>query len=191
MPPNASPIIAPLSLSNALTVLCALLCLWTASPQASGGDWRLWRLAVPGAFAALVALMLLAGVFDATWPHDLEWVGALVVGSVIGRIRGSNLPIQVVPDRTLVRLPRSIDGSVAAVGVVLTSLVDFTSATLRTPIVETQHVASAAALCAGFLGCKALVLILRSRRALRATTANAAWTLKPGTHGDTFKDDRH
>jgi hypothetical protein len=184
MSPIDSSIIAPLSLSNALTVLCALLCLWTASPQASGGDWRPWRLAVPSAFAALVALMLLAGVFDATWQHDLEWVGALVVGSVIGRARGSTLPMQVVPDRTLVRLPRSIDGSVAAVGVVLVSLVDFTSATLRTPIVETQHVASAAALCAGFLGCKAMVLIMRARRALRATTANAGWAFK----AKTFKD---
>jgi hypothetical protein len=36
--------ISPLSLSNVLTVLVALFCLWTMSPQARGGVMRLWRL---------------------------------------------------------------------------------------------------------------------------------------------------
>ena len=158
-------IIAPLSLSNVLTVLAALICLWTMSPQANGGVWRLWRLATPAAFASVVALVLLAGVFDATWQHDAEWLMALVLGGVIGRTRGWTLPVAIDQMWGLVRLPKSKDGLLASFGIVAMSAIDFTSATLEEPVVEPQHVAAGAALFAGFIGCRALSVIVRSTRA--------------------------
>jgi hypothetical protein len=162
---GTSVLIAPLSLSNVLTVLSALLCLWTISPQASGGVWRLWRLATPAAFAAVVALMLLADVFEATWKTDTEWLVALIVGGLIGRTRGWTLPIAIDQMWGLVRLPKSKDGFLAALGVVAMSVLDFASAALEEVIVEPQHIAAGAALFAGFIGCRALAIIVRSTRA--------------------------
>ena len=170
--------IAPLSLSNVLTVLVALLCLWTMSPQAHGGVVRLWRLAIPACFAAVEALVLLAGVFDATFAHDAEWLAGLVLGAVIGRMRGWTMTVQVDQTWSLVRLPRTNDGRLAALALVALSAVDFTSAALEDPVIEPQYVAAAAALCAGYIGCRALSLIVRSIRAphveLHTTTSDRA-----------------
>jgi hypothetical protein len=170
--------IAPLSLSNVLTVVAALLCLWTMSPQAHGGVVRLWRLAIPACFAAVEALMLLAGVFDATFVHDAEWLAGLVLGAAIGRTRGWTLAVQVDQMWGLVRLPRTNDGRMAALALVALSAVDFTSAALEDPVIEPQHVAAVAALCAGYIGCRALSLIVRSVRAphveLHTTTPDRA-----------------
>jgi hypothetical protein len=170
--------IAPLSLSNVLTVLVALLCLWTMSPQAHGGVVRLWRLAIPACFAAVEALVLLAGVFDATFAHDAEWLAGLALGAVIGRLRGWTMTVQVDQTWGLVRLPRTNDGRLAALALVALSAVDFTSAALEDPVIEPQYVAAAAALCAGYIGCRALSLIVRSIRAphveLHTTTPDRA-----------------
>ncbi len=80
---------APLGLSNVLTVLVAVGCLWTMLPQSRGGVLKLWRLAMPACLAVVQALVLLAGVFDATLGHDAEWIAALIVGggALIGAIR--------------------------------------------------------------------------------------------------------
>ena len=162
---GAPAVIAPLSLSNVLTVLAALVCLWTMSPQSNGGVWRLWRLATPAAFGSVVALVLLAGVFDATWQHDVEWLTALALGGLVGRTRGWTLPVAIDQMWGLVRLPKSKDGLLASLAIVLMSAIDFTSATLEEPVVEPQHVAAGAALFAGFIGGRALAIIVRSTRA--------------------------
>jgi hypothetical protein len=159
---GAPAVIAPLSLSNVLTVLAAMVCLWTMSPQSNGGVWRLWRLATPAAFGSVVALVLLAGVFDATWQHDVEWLTALALGGLVGRTRGWTLPVAIDQMWGLVRLPKSKDGLLASLAIVLMSAIDFTSATLEEPVVEPQHVAAGAALFAGFIGGRALAIIVRS-----------------------------
>jgi hypothetical protein len=175
MPPvDPVTMIAPLSLSNVLTTLCALFCLWTASPQASGGVWRLWRLATPAAFAAVVSLMLLAGVFEATWQHDAEWLIALLLGGLAGRTRGWALPVEIDQMWGLVRLPRAKDGVFAAAGVVAMAALDFGSAALEEPLLEPQHIAAGSALFAGFLGCRALAVIVRSTRAPHVGLRDAA-----------------
>ena len=171
---GTEPLIAPLSLSNVLTVLCALLCLWTASPQAGGGVWRLWRLTTPGAFAAVVSLMLLAGVFDATWQHDAEWLVALLLGSLAGRMRGWTLPVEIDQQWGLVRLPAAKDVLLAGAGVVVLSAIDFTSAAIDMALLDPQHTAAGAALLAGFLACRALAIIVRSSRGPHVGLRDAA-----------------
>jgi hypothetical protein len=170
--------IAPLSLSNVLTVLVALLCLWTMAPQARGGVFRIWRLAIPACFSAVQALVLLAGVFEATFAHDAEWLAGLVIGGIGGRMRGWTMPMVVDQMRGLVKLPPASDGWLAACALVALAGTDFTSASLEDPVVEPQHVAAAAALCAGYIGCRALSLIVRSVRAphveLHSTTPDRA-----------------
>ena len=62
--------IAPLSLSNLITVLFAVVCLWTIASQTRGAVVKVWRLAIPPCFAAVDALVLLASVFEANMQHD-------------------------------------------------------------------------------------------------------------------------
>src|SRR3954469_12698976 len=161
----ADTMIAPLSLSNVLTVIVALICLWTISPQARGGVLRLWRLAMPAAFGAVVALMLLAGVFQATLLHDAEWLAGLLLGGLLGRSRGWTLPVEIDQAHGLVRLPRTTDGMLMAGGVLAAAVLDFVSAALDEALVQPEHIAAAAALCAGYLGCRSLAIIVRSSRA--------------------------
>jgi hypothetical protein len=162
---HLGPMVSPLSLSNVLTVLVALLCLWTMSPQARGGVMRLWRLGVPAAFAAVVSLMLLSSVFAANFRHDIEWVIALALGGVVGRTRGWTLPIDIDHRFGLVRLPRSRDCLFAAYGIVAAAVIDFGGAALEEQPIGPEHLAAFAALCAGFIGCRALAIIVRSTRA--------------------------
>jgi hypothetical protein len=158
-------LISPLSLSNVLTLLAALICLWTMSPQAHGGVWRLWRLATPAAFAAVVALVLLSNVFDARWQHDIEWLTASALGGLAGRMRGWTLPVTTDQVWRLVRLPKAHDGLLASFGIVVMAALDFTSALLKKAVVDPQHIAAGAALCAGFIGCRALAIIAHATRA--------------------------
>lgn len=153
---------APLGLANILTVVLAVCCLWTTIAQTRASIIRLWRLAIPAVFAAVVALVLLAGVFDATLPHDGEWLAGLVMGSLIGRSRGQALAVEIDRVWGLVRLPNAADGLLAAAGIVLLSIVDFASAALQDPVIEPVHVAAAAAFCAGFIGCRAVAIMGRS-----------------------------
>jgi len=157
--------ISPLSLANVLTLFVAFFCLWTMSPQARGGVIRLWRLAMPAAFAVVVALMLLSSMFDATLQHDAEWVIALLLGGFIGRTRGWTLPVEIDRMWGLARLPRTVDALVIAAGVVAVAAIDFTSSVLEEPLVAPVHVAAGSAFCAGFLACRALAIIVRATRA--------------------------
>jgi hypothetical protein len=156
--------IAPLSLSNVLTVLLAIGCLWTMLVQSHAGVVRLWRLSLPPIFAAVQALVLLAGVFEATFAHDAEWVAAALVGAAMGRMRGWSLPIQVDQMWGLVRVRNSGDGVLAATVLVALAAIDFTSAALERPVIEPEHVAAGAALCAGYLGCRGLAMVVRAMR---------------------------
>ncbi len=168
--------ISPLSLANVLTLFVAFFCLWTMSPQARGGIVRLWRLAMPAAFAAVVALMLLSSIFDATLQHDAEWVLALLLGGFIGRSRGWTLPVEIDQRWGLARLPRTVDALVIAAGVVAVAAIDFTSSALEDALIDPSHVAAASAFCAGFLGCRALAIIVRASRAPHVG-------LRDATHG--------
>jgi hypothetical protein len=156
--------IAPLSLSNVLTVLLALACLWTIVPQARGDTVRLWRLAAPPGFATAQALVLLAGVFDATFAHDAEWVVAGLIGAALGRMRGWALPFDIDRGRGLLRLRPSIDAHLAAIGLVVLAATDFVSASLEDPIVPTYWVAAGAAFCAGYIGSRAVAMAVRLSR---------------------------
>lgn len=153
--------VSTLSLANGLTLLFAALCLWTMAAQSRGGVTTLGRVALPGGFALMATLMLLAGVFEASFLFDILWVAAFAVGSVIGRIRGWMLVVQSNREAGLVSLPATVDGLVVAIVLAVLSGIDFASAMLGEALVEPGYVAAASALCAGFLGYRVLVIALR------------------------------
>jgi hypothetical protein len=155
------PMIATLSLANGLTLLFAALCLWTMALQSRGGVTTLGRVALPGGFALLATLMLLAGVFETSILFDILWVVAFAVGSMIGRTRGWMLSVQSNREAGLVSLPATVDGLAAALILAALSGIDFTSAMLGEALIEPGYIAAASALCAGFLGSRMLVIALR------------------------------
>lgn len=161
--------VSALSLANGLTLLFAALCLWTMAAQSRGGVTTLGRVALPGGFALMSTLMLLAGVFEASFLFDILWVVAFAVGSAIGRIRGWMLSMQTNRESGLVSLPATVDGLVAALLLAALSSVDFISAIMGEALIEPGYVAAASALCAGFLGYRVLVIALR---VVRPTTPN-------------------
>lgn len=160
----ASSMISSLSLANGLTLLFALLCLWMSAAQSRGGSTTLGRLALPGGFAVIAALMLLASVFETSVYHDVLWLSAFVVGSFLGRWRGWALPLRADKVTGVVWLPRTIDGVVASLVLVAVMTIDFTSAMIGEALVEPAYVAAASALCGGFMGYRVLVIALRSVR---------------------------
>lgn len=153
--------VSTLSLANGLTLLFAALCLWTMASQSRGGVTTLGRVALPGGFALMATLMLLAGVFEVSLLFDILWVAAFVVGSVIGRIRGWTLNVQSNREAGLVSLPATVDGLIAALILAALSGIDFASAILGEALVPPGYIAAASALCAGFLGYRVLVIALR------------------------------
>ena len=157
--------IAPLSLSNVLTVMIAVSCLTTIAPQSRGDVVKLWRLAVPASLGVVEALILLASVFDATFTHDAEWLVAAAIGSVIGRARGWIMPIAVDQTRSLVRLRRGFDTQLAALGLVACAFIDFTGAALEDPILSCNYTAAVAALFAGYIAGRSLAIAVRATRA--------------------------
>src|SRR5215813_9952501 len=156
--------ISPLSLSDLATLILAVVCFKTITAQARGHVVKLWRLAVPACLAAVQALVLLAAVFDANMQNDAEWLLAAIVGLALGRMRGWSIAIQVDRQRGLIRQRRSADGPLVAIGLVLLALVDFVGAALLDPVIEPQHVAAGAALCAGYLCGRALAIAVRTTR---------------------------
>lgn len=155
---------APLGLVNILTLLSALACLWVVSPEGRGRMIRAWVVPVPGALAGLVAIVLLAGVFEAKPIHDAEWIMGLLLGAFIGRARGWSLHVDISATSGVMRVGRRWDGVTFAVGVVAMAVIDLVNAAAEEPILHPAHVAAAAAFCAGFLGCRALALLVRLTR---------------------------
>jgi hypothetical protein len=155
---------APLGLANVLTVLCALVCLWTVLPEKRGGVIQARLLALSAGLAGVVALVLLAGVFDATLARDAEWTAALVLGAVIGRARGWSLPFEIALPGGIAGLRARWDGVFVAAGIAAAAFVDFAIAALEQPVVHPIHIAAVAAFCAGFLGSRALAILVRLER---------------------------
>lgn len=154
--------IAPLSLSNVLTLIFAVTCLTMVLNQRSDRVQRVSRLLVPPVLAVVVALLLLSGVFDAGLVNDALWVGGAIVGFVLGRLRGRMLPMELLPAPGSVRVAQTADHLAAAVALVAIAGTDFTSATLREPVLAPALVATGGALCAGFLAGRFLMIAVRA-----------------------------
>jgi hypothetical protein len=161
---DTSIIDAPLGLANVLTLILALICVEASWRQSAGGLFKRWRVALPAALAIAIALVLLAGVFNATLAHDAEWLIAAVLGAAIGRTRGWLTHMETDAARGIVRLPRTIDGLLVSLALAALSIVDFISAASDEPLVPPCYVAAGAAFCAGYLAFRALGMTLRSLR---------------------------
>ncbi|MBS0539988.1 MAG: hypothetical protein JSR47_14580 [Proteobacteria bacterium] len=172
--------ISPLSLSNLLTVCVAFACLWSIVPQARGGIVRIWRLAIPAALAAVQAFVLLAGVFEASIYHDLQWLVAALIGGVLGRMRGWSVSIEADRARDLVRLKPSMDAHIAAMCLAVLAAVDLISAALEDAVLPANWVAAASAFFAAYIGLRALAIAVRATRGPHGTS-DGGWGITPSS----------
>ncbi len=156
--------IGPLSLANVMTVIFAVLCLWTIAPQARGNAVKVWRLAMPASCAAVDALILLAGTYQTTLETDAEWLAAVAIGAVLGRMKGWAMTIEVDHMHGLVRQYRAGDGLLAGLALLVLAMTDFIAAAQDEALIEPQHIAAAAAFCAGYLACRAISIAVRTTR---------------------------
>jgi hypothetical protein len=143
-------------------LIFAITCLTMVLNQRSDRVQRISRLLVPPALAVVVALILLSSVFDAGWVNDALWLGGAIVGFVLGRMRGRTLPMELLPAPGSVRVPQTADHLAAAFALAAVAATDFTSATLREALLEPPLVATGAALCAGFLAGRFLMIAVRA-----------------------------
>jgi hypothetical protein len=77
-------------------------------------------------------------------------------------MRGRVLPMELLPAPGSGRVPQTADHLAAALALVAVAATDFTSATLREALLEPPLVATGAALCAGFLAGRFLMIAVRA-----------------------------
>ncbi|WP_422001190.1 hypothetical protein [Reyranella sp.] len=154
--------IAPLSLTNVISLLSAIICLSMIASQTTGRVQSVSRLALPPALAVVVALILLAGVFDAGFVSDGLWVIGAIVGFILGRVRGQMLSMEILPAARSIRAAQTADNLVAALMLLALTSTDFISAALRHPLLQPGLVAIGGAVCAGFLAGRFLAIALRA-----------------------------
>lgn len=154
--------ISPLSLSNVLTLIFAVICLTMVLNQRADRVQRISRLLVPPTLAVIVALILLTGVFESGLISDALWLGGAIVGFVLGRLRGRMLPMELLPAPGSVRVAQTADHLAAALALVAVAATDFASAVLREALLEPALVAAVGALCAGFLAGRFLIIAVRA-----------------------------
>lgn len=154
--------IAPLSLTNVISLLSAIICLSMIASQTAARVQGLSRLALPPVLAIVVSLILLAGVFDAGMVSDGLWVTGAVIGFILGRVRGHMLALEVLPAGGSIRVAQTADNVVAALVLLAVTSTDFVSAALRHPLLQPGLLAVGGALCAGFLAGRFLAIALRA-----------------------------
>ena len=154
--------ISPLSLSNIVMVLIALVCARMVSNQTAGRVRSVVVVAIPAALALVVALLLLMEEFYATLVTDGLWLGALLLGFLVGRSRGWMLAVQFFPEKRSLSAPQTWDNLAAAFILLGLALLDLASATWEEAIFPPAYVAAVAALCAGHLAGRSFVTLVRA-----------------------------
>lgn len=154
-------VIAPISLSNILTVLFALACLKMIASQTSHRLWSVAFVVAPAVLAMSAALLLLTEELAPTFTSDGLWAVALFGGFLIGRKRGWSLPLTFYPEKRRFSAPQTWDNVATAIVLTALSAVDAVSALHGRALVEPEYIAAIAALCSGYFLGRSFVVAVR------------------------------
>lgn len=153
-----------LNLSHLLGVLLAVVGAWSIRFELKRKSVRVWRLFLPAAAVLLCSLALLGGL--STRGRGI-WLVALLAGLPAGAVRGLWLRMRTDYAARLVRLSPVRDGLWTAVVAALLAVTDvFVTLRSEEDAPVSPLFAAGAALCAGYLGGRALVTRTRSRSAM-------------------------
>jgi hypothetical protein len=153
-----------LTLSHLLGVLLAAAGAWSIRFEIRRKAVRVWRLFLP---AALVLLCSLALLVDLSSRGRGIWLVAFLVGLPAGSARAFWLRMRFDHAAKLLRLSPVRDGLwVAAVAGLFAAIDVFVTFRSQGDAPTSPLFAAGAALCAGYLGGRALVSRTRSRAAL-------------------------
>ena len=162
---NSSVMVYKLNILHFLVALGASGCAGVLLREARGRLLRPARLFAAPFLAAVAALFLLALVAPEAREPRL-WAVALALGGLSGALRGFAMTLQVDHMWSLIRLPRGRDGlwtaAMLAGLALLTVMLTLTDG--ETGSYEALAAAAAAA-TAGYLGCRALALYVRTAHA--------------------------
>lgn len=150
-----------LSIFHLLLVPGAAGCVFVAMKEAAGRSMPPKQLFAPPAMAGLTALLLL--LMAASEPMMLRiWLGTLVVGSIVGAIRGATMEMRVDQVRSRIRFPRGTHTLWICVAIALAVAYEIAIALWREVLSPSRAAPStAASLCAGMLTGRAVALVLR------------------------------
>jgi hypothetical protein len=142
-------------------VLSAVSCLQLALRDAAGHSMRSLRMFATPALAVLTALAVLLLVATESWLKQI-WAGALIVGLLVGAIRGSMMKILVDQMWGRVRLPTGRHTVWIALALMLAVALEVLIAVFGT-VVSPYHAfpSAVAALCAGILLGRAVAVAIR------------------------------
>lgn len=152
---------ANLNFLHLLIVLGAAGCVRLAATEAAGRSVRPLRLFATPALALATAAILLLFALNQSLPREI-WVGALVVGLIIGAVRGATMAILVDQVWGRVRLPNGRHTLWIALALALAVAHEVAIAILGN-VVAPWHIFAPAlsALCAGMLAGRATAVAVR------------------------------
>lgn len=153
--------ITNLNILHLLLVPGAAGCVFVALKEAAGRSMPPKQLFAPPAMAGLTALLLL--LMAASEPMVLRiWLGTLVVGLIVGAIRGASMQMRVDQVMGRIRFPRGTHTLWICIAIALAVAYEIAIALWGNFLSPTRELPStAASLCAGMLTGRAVALVLR------------------------------
>jgi hypothetical protein len=154
----------PINLVDIAGIVMAAGCAYSTLSDTQGKPRKLWRLGLPPLLGIGVSLLMLAGAV-VSFEHDATWVATALCGTFFGWLRGRFVAVETDQVWGTVRMTPHYDTAIAALLIFAIATLDgisgiFTPGTLP----RHAHMAAASALCAGYLGGRAWMLVRRAMR---------------------------
>jgi hypothetical protein len=142
-------------------LVSAAACVAFSVREATGRPITAIRLFMPPMFAGFIAVVLLLMV--ASEPMALPiWVAALILGSIVGAVRGATMVVRVDQVWSKLRMPNGRHAFWIAFALALAVALEVAIAIWGEAIVPHRAIPSAvAALCAGLLTGRAVAVVIR------------------------------
>jgi hypothetical protein len=154
----------PITLVDIAGIVMAAACVKSTVPDVQAAPRKLWRLGLPPLLGIGVSLLILAGAV-VSFEHDATWMATMLVGAIVGLLRGRRIAIETDQVWGTVRMPAVYDTVIAALCIFAIASVDGFSGLFKPGTLPRHaHMAAASALFSGYLAGRAWSLMRRAVR---------------------------